>query len=196
MEVSASSSRGPESTGRARWQLPGKTGVAKLATVIVIAGPVAVWLLIGYLSEGGGTDHILEVPQLSRPAEIVAGIVAALVVVAAVAALVRQDRAWLIAGGWWRVYGRLLAAGVLVAVGGRIVTAGSAGANIGGGAILLLGPVPLLYLLARAHEEAVKIRTGGQAGWMPSAAEWLVAGLANGLTIVLAGALATYRRRR
>ena len=143
------------------------------ARLVVVAVAVATWFLVGYLSEGGGTDHIFEVPQLDRPVEIAVGIGVAAVAVTAGWGFLGRNRSWVIDDGWWRVYGRLLLAGVLFAVGGRLVTAGSVGANIGGGIIMMLGPVLLLYLVGRAREESVRLRHAAAPGWMPSGFEWL-----------------------
>jgi hypothetical protein len=128
------------------------------AIVLVVAVPAAVWLLIGKLAEGSGTDYIYRVPNLNRHAEVAVGLVVSGVACGVGAILHRNARSWL-RDGWWRVYGRVLIAGVAVAVGGRIVTAGSTGANIGGGGILMLGPLPVLYLLEGARVEARRLRT-------------------------------------
>lgn len=142
----------------------------------MVAVPVATWFLVGYLAEEGGTDHFFEVPQLDRPVEILLGTLAALIALIAGWGFLGRFRSWLIDDGWWRVYSRLLACGVFVAVGARIVTAGSGGANIGGGMLLVLGPLPLLYLLGRAREESVRLQSTAPPGWMPSSFEWLWSG--------------------
>ena len=130
---------------------------------------VATWFLIGYLSEEGGTDHIVEIPQLGRPVEIFLGAAAALIALRAGWRFFGPSRSWLIDEGWWRVYVRLLGCGVFLAAGARIVTAGSSGANIGGGMLLLVGPLLLLYLWGRAREEAIRVRSAAPPGWTPSA---------------------------
>ncbi|UWP80002.1 hypothetical protein [Dactylosporangium fulvum] len=49
---------------------------------------------------------------------------------------------------WWRVLGPLLAAGVIVGYGWRVMTAGVIGANIGAGLVVLFaGPVVAALLL-------------------------------------------------
>ncbi len=143
------------------------------ARLVVVAVAVATWFLIGYLSEEGGTDHIVEIPQLGRPVEIFLGAAAALIALRAGWRFFGPSRSWLIDEGWWRVYVRLLGCGVFLAAGARIVTAGSSGANIGGGMLLLVGPLLLLYLWGRAREEAIRVRSAAPPGWTPSAVEWL-----------------------
>lgn len=143
------------------------------ARLVVAAVPVATWFLVGYLSEEGGTDHIVEIRQLDRPVEIFLGVLAALIALGAGWSFLGRSRNWLIDEGWWRVYVRLLGCGLFLAVGARIVTAGSSGANIGGGMLLLFGPLLLLYLWGRAREEAIRVRSAAPPGWMPSAFEWL-----------------------
>ena len=130
----------------------------RVAVVVTVATPLAVWFLIGQLAEGSGSDHIFRVPGLAREVEAVVGLAALSIVCGGLLSLWLGDRSWLIGEGWWQVYGRLLLAGVLVAVGGRIVTAASSGANIGGGAIFMVGPLPVLYLLEGARVEARRLR--------------------------------------
>jgi hypothetical protein len=143
---------------------------------LVGATPLAAWFLLGQLRERNGADYIFRVPEMNRSLEVVLGIVV-LAVAGGAAGVLWRDRDWLIRGGWWRVYVRLLVAGVAVAAGARIVTAASGGANIGGGFILFFGPVPVLYLLERAVQEATHLRSPETPpGWRPSAFEWLVTG--------------------
>jgi hypothetical protein len=138
------------------------------ATSLVGAATASVWLLIGQLVEQGGADYILRIPQLNRVVEVLLGLAAAAVAGMSARAVLRQ-RDLLITVGWWRVYGRLLLVGVLVASGGRIVTAAGTGANIGGGAVLLLGPFPLLYLVERTRLELRSITCERSAGsWIPA----------------------------
>jgi hypothetical protein len=133
------------------------------AVSLVGAATASVWFLIGQLAEQGGTDYLLRIPQLNRAVEVLLGLGAAAVVgVSARVVLHRRDL--LVRGGWWRVYGRLLLAGVLVASGGRIVTAAGTGANIGAGAVLLLGLFPLMYLLERTRFELRSITRRRSAG--------------------------------
>ena len=114
---------------------------------------------------------------MNRTVELGLGLVAAAVAVSAAVRLV-GERDWLVPAGWWRVYLRLLLAGLALAMGARVVTAASSGANIGGGLVLYLGPLPVLYLIERARYEARRLRSpDGAVGWTPSAFEWLAVAL-------------------
>jgi hypothetical protein len=140
-------------TGKRRWHLVAATAVG--------AAAVSTWLVVGRLAERGGTDYILRVPQMYRPAEVVLGAAAASVVIGAAAYCWRNHRDSLVGEGWWRVYGRLLGVCVIGALGVRIVTAASVGANIGGGMILLGYPIPLLYVVGHAVAELRALRGDG-----------------------------------
>lgn len=147
------------------------------ALTVVGAASLAAWFLIGQLSEGSGSDYIFRIPTTNRTVEIVVGLTALSAAVWAGIRLSEQGRDWLIGGGWWRVYARLLAAGLLTAIGLRLVTAASSGANIGGGMVMFLGPLPVLYLLTRARDEATLLGSpDAPPGWRPSAVEWLAMG--------------------
>ena len=160
------------------------------ALTLVGAASLAVWFLIGQLREGNGADYILRVPELDRRIELALGLLSLSVAVVA-ADRVLGDRDWLVARGWWRVYSRLLAAGVMVAVGGRVVTAASGGANIGGGFIMMFGPLPVIYLLAQACQEAIALRSSEMRHGGP---DWAVAGgeviVLKTLALICAGYLA------
>ncbi len=147
------------------------------AVTLVGAAPLATWLLIGQLREGNGVDFIFRMPEMNRTLEVSAGLGALSLAAGVGSWLSQHGRDWLSDEGWWRVYGRLLAAGLMVAVGARIVTAASMGANIGGGFALMFGPLPVFYLLLRARDEAVLLTSpSSPPGWRPPAVEWLLAG--------------------
>ena len=122
----------------------------RVAAAAVGAATLAAWFLIGYLSEGGGVDHMVKIPQLHRGLEIGLGVMLAGVAISMALQLRRDYASWL-STGWAGVYGRLAVAGAAVAAGARIVSAGGSGANIGGGMVLMLGPWPLLFLLGTAR---------------------------------------------
>ncbi len=114
------------------------------------ASAVAVWLVVGDLRESGvsNPDYLLGPVEILLAVEVVAGAIAV---------------AWLGAVGWWlwRYRGDIdrrwrgvaalsAAAGVVVGVAGRVVTAGVAGANIGGSIALVVAPPAALALLLTA----------------------------------------------
>ncbi|MDJ0952684.1 MAG: hypothetical protein QNJ81_03290 [Acidimicrobiia bacterium] len=148
------------------------------ALALVGAAPLAVWFLVRQLREENGVDYIIQVPRSSPAAELALGSVSLGVAIAAgVGVWHRRER--LVSGGWWRVYGRLLLGGVSLALGARVVTAASVGANIGGGFVLMTGPALVLYLLRGAWLEWRWLRNrDGAGGWTPSAIEWLMLCLA------------------
>ena len=149
----------------------------RAAVTVVGAASLAAWFLLGQLSENSGSDYIFRIPATNRTVEIIAGLTALSAAVWAGFRLSQHGRDWLIGDGWWRVYARLLAAGLLTAIGLRLVTAASNGANIGGGMVTLFGPLAVLYLLARARGEATLLGSPDEPpGWRPSAVEWLATG--------------------
>lgn len=168
-------------------------GWHRATTSSVVATTLAVWFLIGPLGEEGGTDYIVRIPQLRRPAEIVLGLIAAGVAVWS-AVTVWPKRDLLTRAGWSKVYGRLLIVGVAVAVGGRIVTAGATGANIGGGGLLLIGPFPLFYLLERTRFALRDLTNQGNSErWTPSHLGSLLVGAELALGILLLWSLTPRR---
>ncbi len=102
-------------------------------------------------------DFMVRPLPLSRAEEMAIGITATLIAVAATVVLVRSlaqrpaDRRWL------AVLVPLLAAGAVVGVGWRIVTAGVIGANIGGGLFMLVGPWIVLALVVGAAAQYYKL---------------------------------------
>lgn len=122
---------------------------------MVLTVPVVVWWLLGDLSriEPGGSDQIIAVPALDPNVERAFGVVAVVVLMLSCFALWRMcarrhDSAW------FGVLGRLAGASTLLAGLGRVVTAKTPGANIGGGMIGFVGLFLVLYLVARAWDTA------------------------------------------
>lgn len=153
----------------------------------VVASTLAVWFLVGQLAEEGGTDYIFRIPRLNRTIEIVLGFIAVATAITS-AAVAGRRRDLLIEAGWWRVYGRLLLIGLVVASGLRIVTAASGGANIGGGMILYLYPIPLLYFVEHALREARALRG---AGYPDPCSFWSLDWLALGSLLIATALIAT-----
>lgn len=129
------------------------------AALAVISSTAATWFLVGYRSEGGGTDHLVRIPQIDRRLEFVVGAVLLGFLAWLTTGLQREHSAWL-RKGWSKVYLHLLVVGVAIAVGARVVTGGGSGANIGGGMLLMLGPFPVAMLLGRAKWIVAGIDTG------------------------------------
>lgn len=122
---------------------PGVIGLVGL----VAAGPVATWWLTGDLSEPGGYQRIVAPPELSERAALSTAVVSVAVLVASTTVVVAAWRDGQLDRRDGRAALPVLAAGVLAAVGARVLTAETVGANIGGGMVLLAGPFVLLPLL-------------------------------------------------
>ncbi|HVE47682.1 MAG TPA: hypothetical protein VNA57_13160 [Acidimicrobiales bacterium] len=111
--------------------------------------------------EGGGTDVILDAPDLG-----VAGRVLLLMISAAVAGIIlRALRSSSPNSGTPRVTTEVIAVsigvGVLAGLGYRIVTAKSVGANIGGGLVILASPIGALVFIGYL---AVRLRAMSVSG--------------------------------
>lgn len=143
--------RVPRSPGR--W--PVVAGV-----VLVLATPVAVWWMVGDLTttEVPDPDYLIAPVPMPATVERLLGVSAVLLVLATAVALLGATRADRVPARWWGVLAPLLAAGALSGVGWRVVTAGVVGANIGGGAVLLGGPVIVLALVGVAAVVARPLR--------------------------------------
>lgn len=125
-----------------------RNGAIVAAVVMVLATPVAAFWLLGDQSidrDPEDLDHMVRL-QVSTDAIRVAGIIAlAAWVIAAIVILARYgarppaDAA--------RLVSSLVVAGSMVAGIGRTVTAGTIGANIGGGLAVLAGPPILLAVI-------------------------------------------------
>ena len=120
------------------------------SVALIAATPVAVWWVVGDLTEKGfpepNLDYFIRPIDLPPVVEPLAGALAVMVVVVSVVVLAlglyhRQiDRRWL------ATVVPLCAAGAIVGAGWRVLTAGAIGANIGAGMVLIFG-FPLAGLL-------------------------------------------------
>jgi hypothetical protein len=141
------------------------------AAVLVAAVPVAAWGLMGQQNAGGVSsselDHAFQPLDIPDGTAAMIGAIALLLAGVGAAVLVRASRRGSLDRRWWEVLAPLLAAGLMVGVGWRILTAGVVGANIGAGlAIMFGGPVVaglLLWALGRGVWIA-RHRSGGDGG--------------------------------
>lgn len=121
------------------------------AVVAVLAAPIAAWWLIGDLSEPArGTrdlDYVVRAPQVAPWAITTAGAVAVGAMAVAIVILAHAVRTGRLQRGWLGVVALLMVEGALIAGIARMLTAGSVGANIGGGLALIFG-VPVVACLA------------------------------------------------
>lgn len=128
-----------------------------IAAALVLATPLAVWGLVGDLSETrfDDLDYLLKVPQPPRALELVAGAVALATMVASVVALVGAG----VGRRWSATVVLLCVAGALLAYSGRVITAGVIGANIGAGLVMFfVVPTALLLVVAAGANAAVERR--------------------------------------
>ena len=119
--------------------------------LLVVLVPVVAWWTVGDVSEDlRHPDHLFQPLSLSPAAETVIGVAAsalALVagILAGIGARSGEVRPRELLGAV-----PLVAAGAFLGLSHRVLTAGVGGANIGGGMVLLFGPVVLGALLLLA----------------------------------------------
>jgi len=135
---------------------------AAMALVVVIATPVAAWWLIGDQSETPipGRDQL---DYISHPPEI-SGWIVTLCGATALGAVV-MGSGWLLIAArqgalderWIMPVVLLALAGVVIAGTARLLTAGSHGANIGGGVAMLVCPPVVIALVGTAFARGRRI---------------------------------------
>jgi hypothetical protein len=131
-----------------------------LASMVVLATPVATWWLVGDLSEGPGAsgrpppDYMFRPPRLSDTVETVLGVSAVLVAVSALVALAGATWQGAVELRRWRVLAPLMVAGIYCGFAWRVMTAAVHGANIGGGMLLMFGVVFVPAMVAIAVGQA------------------------------------------
>ncbi|MBA2283730.1 MAG: hypothetical protein H0W25_21185 [Acidimicrobiia bacterium] len=114
----------------------------------VAASPFATWWACGDLSEEHEVlDHSFRAPDLPVAVEAGVGGAAVAVVVGAVVLAATEARRRPLDRLWLRVVITLVLCGAVVGFGGRVLTAGVVGANIGAGMFLLF-VFPAVVLVA------------------------------------------------
>ena len=141
-------------TRPARWHLPARTGATVIPTsagvgLALSALPLA-WWAVG--SSSTGDEHDFGPFLIPLPVLLTIGVLGILVAAACVIAILRASAGPRPARAGLAPSATTLAVltAVLTAAGGRAATAGSDGANIGGGIILLAGPLLVAGLLIGA----------------------------------------------
>lgn len=125
------------------------------STLLVLACPVAVWYLIGDLSESplppAQSDYLMRPVSLPGWVENTAGIVAIVLILACVALLYRQRTRGLTTPRTWITIALLILAGMITGFAERVITAAGIGANIGGGFMILVAlPGAAILVLSAA----------------------------------------------
>jgi hypothetical protein len=133
-----------------------------IACALVGATPVALWWLIGDLTSPGFPDSKLDyafrAPHPPPAVSNASGLLATVVVVIGAALLGRERFRGRITAGWLATPVLLCTAGALLAFGGRVMTAGGIGANIGAGLFVLFGLPAVLGLVMAATANAWRER--------------------------------------
>ena len=150
-EWTAWTSDGDQPILDANWPRAPRALLTVLGIAAVAAMPLAAWWLIGDQSETSlrlrdQLDYIWQAPDVSQTLTSIVGAVALATVAIGVVGYVVAAKRRLIDTRWLLVLAASLIAGALLAAIGRILTAGSVGANIGGGIALLFG-LPIVGLL-------------------------------------------------
>ncbi|MFD9483581.1 hypothetical protein ACFWBX_06170 [Streptomyces sp. NPDC059991] len=137
-----------------RARSPRGPSVAAAAAGLVAAVPVAAWWLTGRQDVDGipptELDYAVRPLSLGPGQETALGAVSLLLAVCSAAFLLHTSRRKRFDPRWWQVVLPLLAAGLLLGVGWRIVTAGVIGANIGAGLTIFLAGPAIAALVAGA----------------------------------------------
>ncbi|MEH1102367.1 hypothetical protein [Micromonospora sp. CPCC 205561] len=135
--------------------------------VLVLCTPVAAWWLIGDLTgdearrlaaEGVDLDYAIRPVNLGATGDRIVGALACVGVVLALAGLLRATSRRRLDPRWWWVLVPLVAAGVLLGLAWRVLTAGGIGANIGAGLTVVAGGPALAVLLTVAAVAALRLR--------------------------------------
>jgi hypothetical protein len=142
-----------------------RTRLVTATTALALATPVATWTLAGDRSSDGFTedqlDHLFRAPAIPWLVEVLAGAAAVAVVVASAAVLGRAVHQGRLSRPWLGTVVPLAAAGAVLGYGGRLVTAGGIGANIGGAMFLFIGlPIVGILVAAAAVNAWVERRRG------------------------------------
>jgi hypothetical protein len=133
------------------------------AAALVTAVPVAVWGLMGQQNADAvppsELDYAYQPFDVADGTAAVIGAVALLLAGAGAALLVRATRRGTLDRRWWEVLAPLMAVGLIVGVGWRIVTAGVVGANIGAGLTIFAGGPVVAALLLWSLIRGVQLAT-------------------------------------
>lgn len=148
--LAASPSGAPLKPRRRRTSWAGRVA----AVVLVLVSPATAWWMTGpvannevgpaAVSNPDDYDYMVRGPEISPWVENVVGGTALVLVVLAVLGLAAEARRGRWDGRWWMPAGAAVAAGVIVGLTARVVTAPVIGANIGGGMMILFG-LPLAF---------------------------------------------------
>ncbi|MER6756845.1 hypothetical protein ABT235_21975 [Micromonospora echinofusca] len=103
-------------------------------------------------------DYAIRPVSLGPAGDRIVGVLACVGVVLALAWLLRVTARRSLDRRWWWVLAPLVAAGALLGLAWRVLTAGGIGANIGAGLMLIVGGPALAVLLIVAAVAALRMR--------------------------------------
>ncbi|MGP4111582.1 hypothetical protein ACTWP5_11765 [Streptomyces sp. 4N509B] len=113
------------------------------AVGLVVSVPVAVWGLVGQHDAAGvppaELDYVVRPWDLPDGASVLLGGGATLTALGCAAVLVHATHAGRLHPRRWQVLVPLVLAGAALGAGWRVITAGTIGANIGAGLVILVG---------------------------------------------------------
>ncbi len=132
--------------------------IVAASVAVVLALPAAAYAAVGDQSSTAPpyADHLWHPPSWSERDVRAVGVAAAIVALAGLGVLVRAARRRELPRVVAVIDGLLVVAGLVVALGSRVLTAGVTGANIGGGMVLMFGPPLVAGLLVAATVTAVR----------------------------------------
>jgi len=131
------------------------------AAAAFLATPVASWWWVGDLSAPvANPDYALRPPDVADSTVAVFGAIATVILFAALGAMVVGVVRQRITPLWLGVVVPLVLIGLIVGVGGRTMTAGVVGANIGVGLVVFFGGPAAMVLMIGAVISAVTISQG------------------------------------
>jgi hypothetical protein len=142
-----------------------RTSDAAAGAALISATPVVAWWVVGDLSEDvdpQNADYMVRPPPLSPAGQHAIGIVASVVVAAALGVLVTASVRRRIEPRWWGFALPLVALGICAGVSYRIVTAAVIGANIGGGMVVMTAPIVAVAALRLSARSWQRLPARGQ----------------------------------
>lgn len=142
--VTSAGRSGPRHDGRVLGSASHPIAAALAAVIAAMAATVAV---TPEFRERGGTDVILDAPHLALPVRVTLLAISAATAVAIFRSLPSRSANSATRRVTIEVIAVSVAVGVLAGLGYRLVTAKSAGANIGGGLVLLASPIGALVFV-------------------------------------------------
>lgn len=136
--------------------------IPAVSVILVLAATIATWYLVGDQSTTSpdDADYVIRPIRVSRRLERVVGLGGVLLTVVAATALIWASVRHTFDLRWWLAIGPATAAGALLGLAWRVLTAGVIGANIGAGCMLMFGAPLVALLLAWVIAVVVYLLTG------------------------------------